>query len=297
MPAAVPLINLRSPTLFADCPVTAAVRALAAAGIEQRGAVFTRREVAEFILDLAGYTSDRPLTQMRLLEPSFGDGDFLIPAIDRLLDSWTQIGRPAPYQALADAIRAVELHQQSYEDTHRKIVAHLGASGIGRHAAESLADQWLIFGDFLLIDLHAHFDVVIGNPPYVRQELIADALMTEYRARYRTIYDRADIDVPFIEHALQSLTPSGLLAFICADRWMKNRYGGPLRQFVADDFHLQVYVDMVDTPAFHTAVIAYPAIVVIGRGKGRATRVARRPAINSQNLTSLRARIERHPEA
>jgi hypothetical protein len=287
MTAAAPLISLRRPTLFGDCPVTAAVHALASAGIEQRGAVFTRREVVEFMLDLVGYTTDQPLTKMRLLEPSFGGGDFLIPAIDRLLGAWTEAGRPEPHLALADSIRAVELHRQSYEDTHRKVIVHLRSSGIAQSAAASLANKWLIFGDYLLIDLRERFDIVIGNPPYVRQELIADALMAEYRARYRTIYDRADIYVPFIERSLQSLTPSGQLGFICADRWMKNRYGGPLRQLVADDFHLRVYVDMVDTPAFHTEVIAYPAIVVIGREKGDVTRVAHRPVIDTQNLRAL----------
>ena len=270
--------------------MTTAVNVLAAAGIEQRGAVFTRREVVEFILDLSGYTADRPLMKMRLLEPSFGGGDFLIPAIDRLLEGWTKAGRPDPYRSLANALRAVELHRQSFEETRGKVVAHLVSAGISRHAAESLADQWLIFGDFLLIDLDGQFDFVIGNPPYVRQELIADALMVEYRARYRTIYDRADIYVPFIERSLQSLSPSGHLGFICADRWMKNRYGGPLRQFVADNFHLKVYVDMVDTPAFHSDVIAYPAIVVIGSEAGKTTRIAHRPTINFEELTAL-ARI------
>jgi hypothetical protein len=64
---------------------------------------------------------------------------------------------------------------------------------------------------------------------------------------------------------------------VAADRWMKNRYGGPLRRFIADRFHLRYFVDMVDTDAFLTDVIAYPAIVVIGREKGEATRVAYRP--------------------
>lgn len=282
-----PLTSLRKPSLFGDCPVTVAVNALASAGIEQRGAVYTRREVVEFILDLAGYTADRPLTGMRLLEPSFGGGDFLVPAIDRLLAAWAASGRPEPYRALADSIRAVELHRLSFEETRRKVIAHLMSAGITQRIAESLADQWLIFGDFLLIDLDGRFDVVIGNPPYVRQELIADALMAEYRARYRTIYDRADIYVPFIERSLQSLAPTGQLAFICADRWMKNRYGGPLRQFVADDFHLKLYVDMVDTPAFHSDVIAYPAIVVIGHEKAGATRIAHRPEIDTAKLSAL----------
>ena len=77
------------------------------------------------------------------------------------------------------------------------------------------------------------------------------------------------------------------MGFICADRWIKNRYGGPLRQFVADKFHLKCFVDMVNTDAFLSDVIAYPAIVVIGREKSGATRIALRPAIEANYLRSL----------
>ena len=52
---------------------------------ESRGAIYTRIEVVEFILDLAGYTNDKQLFNKRILEPSFGGGDFLFPLIDRLL--------------------------------------------------------------------------------------------------------------------------------------------------------------------------------------------------------------------
>jgi hypothetical protein len=44
---------------------------------------------------------------------------------------------------------------------------------------------------------------------------------------------------------------------------------------------------MVDTPAFHTEVIAYPAITVIARGTPGPTRIARRPTIKAQSLESL----------
>jgi len=44
--------------------------------------------VVEFILDLAGYTADEPLDIKRLLEPSFGDGDFLLLAVARLLEAY-----------------------------------------------------------------------------------------------------------------------------------------------------------------------------------------------------------------
>lgn len=46
---------------------------------------------------------------------------------------------------------------------------------------------------------------------------------------------------------------------------MKNRYGGPLRKLVAENYRLKFYVDMVDTPAFNSDVIAYPAITIISK--------------------------------
>ncbi|MBA2409739.1 MAG: hypothetical protein H0V62_08220 [Gammaproteobacteria bacterium] len=68
---------------------------------------------------------------------------------------------------------------------------------------------------------------------------------------------------------------------------MKNRYGGPLRQMIAEHFHLKNYVDMVNTPAFHTDVVAYPAITIIAREKRGATRIAHRPPITVEALSRL----------
>lgn len=269
------------------CPVTAAVEAMAASGIEERGAIFTRREVVDFILDLSGYTADQDLCSLRLLEPSFGDGDFLLPALDRLLASWRRNGSPDAVQSLCSAVRGVELHRASWERTVGLVIRRLCAEGISQSIAEVLAQKWLRQSDFLLAEIDGSFDVVAGNPPYVRQELVPDALMAEYRARYRTIYDRADIYVPFIERSLELLTPGGRCGFICSDRWMKNRYGGPLRGLVASGFHLKIYVDMVDTQAFHADVVAYPAITIIAREAAGPTRVAKRPAITQPALANL----------
>lgn len=68
---------------------------------------------------------------------------------------------------------------------------------------------------------------------------------------------------------------------------MKNRYGGPLRRLVADKFHLKIYVDMVNTQAFHADVSAYPAITVIANQQGRVTRVARQPSLEPAALRKL----------
>lgn len=164
------------------------------------------------------------------------------------------------------------------------MIALLRQNGLNAKATMALADQWLIRSDFLLASLPEGFDTVVGNPPYVRQELIPDVLLAEYRTRYSTIYDRADLYIPFIERSLLSLSEGGHLGFICADRWMKNRYGGRLRQLIADRFHLKIFVDMVDTPAFNSEVIAYPAITVISRERPGSTRIAYRPIIERQAL-------------
>lgn len=261
----------------------------AAASAEERGAVFTRREVADFILDLTGYTTDRPLHQFRLLEPSFGGGDFLLPAVSRLLTAYA--ARFPDFsdivENLGSAIRAVELHRDSFVDTRDQLFNLLCARNVPATDANRLLDGWLVEGDFLLKEFPQTFTHAIGNPPYVRQELIPAALMAEYRARYATIYDRADLYVPFIEHGLNLLAEGGTLGFICSDRWMKNRYGGPLRAMVAANFHLTCYIDMVDTPAFHSDVIAYPAITIVRHERPGPTRIAHRPKIEHAVLARL----------
>ncbi len=269
--------------------VAAAIEKLSAAsGGESRGAIYTRAEVVEFILDLVGYTEDKPLARKRLLEPSFGGGDFLLPAAIRLLRTWRAgAGAKSVLEDLGEAIRAVELHRETFDATHAALVAMLRQEDLAQNTAIALADRWLIHDDFLLTPLGGQFDFVVGNPPYVRQEMIPATLLEEYRSRYPTMYDRADLYIPFIERSLSALSQGGSLGFICADRWMKNRYGGPLRSLVAEQFHLKIHVDMVGTPAFNSDVVAYPAITVISREASGTTRIAHRPAIDRATLTKL----------
>ncbi|MDY6988254.1 MAG: Eco57I restriction-modification methylase domain-containing protein [Thermodesulfobacteriota bacterium] len=170
----------------------------------------------------------------------------------------------------------------------------LMAHGLSEAEAQALLKVWLIQGDFLLESMSTGFSHIIGNPPYVRQELIPTALLAEYRRRFVTLFDRADLYIPFIEKSLEHLEPEGALGFICSDRWMKNRYGGPLRELVSKRFNLKYYVDMVDTPAFHTDVTAYPAITVITRETPTATCLAHRPPISRFELAKL-AREMRGP--
>ena len=282
---------IRQTSLPGFCPIEDDLKYLSQARAEERGAIFTRREVVDFILDLVGYNPKQELHNLTLVEPSFGNGDFLLVAVERLLQAWQNLKKDIPVKALENCIRAVELHRKSFESTRVKLEEQLQSAGIDQPDAAKLIGTWLIHDDFLLADLPQSVHFVVGNPPYIRQELIPDALSREYRNRYATFFDRADIYVPFIERSLKLLSDGGKLGFICADRWIKNRYGGPLRQLVSDQFHLHVYVDMVDTHAFHSDVIAYPAIFIIGRDNPGLTRVTHKPEINSKSMRKLASEL------
>jgi hypothetical protein len=284
-----PQILLDQPSLPGLCPITDAVHGLShASDADERGAIFTRRAVVDFILDLVGYTTNRDLHKLTLLEPSFGNGDFLLPAVDRLISARARtLATGTEVGDLTHCIRAVELHHDTFESTRSAVIERLRQAEFSQAEASELANAWLIHGDFLLSEFPRCFDFVVGNPPYVRQELIPAPLLVEYRRRFSTLYDRADLYIPFIEHSLRLLGSGGLLSFICSDRWMKNKYGGPLRAFISKQFHLLAYVDMVNADVFHSEVIAYPAITVIAKDAAGPTRVAQRPQINAETLKPL----------
>ena len=78
---------------------------------------------------------------------------------------------------------------------------------------------------------------------------------------------RADIYVGFIEVGLDFLAQGGVLGFIVADRWMHNSYGAPLRRFVAEEYSVDVTIQMHDVDVFEEQVSAYPAVSVIRRAE------------------------------
>lgn len=254
----------------------------------ERGSVFTKDSVVDAILDLCGYTEREALASKRLLEPASGDGRFLLAALRRLLCSYRSAGGSLndAHLELADSIRAVELHLSSYEQTRRQVAEELTAHGLATWQAETLCDRWLRQGDFLLGPL-AEFDVIVGNPPYVRQERIPNALLEVYRRRFETLYDRADLYVLFYERCLKHLKRGGVLGFICANRWIKNKYGGPLRRMVAEGFHLRAYIDMERADAFDDQVDAYPAITIIERASARPTIVALGSRDDADSLSDI----------
>lgn len=286
-----PLFNLLDSTIFSKSEsVKKAIEELATySSADMRGAIFTRDEVVDFILDMIDYKAEKKIYNECILEPSFGAGNFLKKIINRLLVSWNKFSGNLNLieKELNNSICAVELHKETFNITRKEVINQLTAKGIPLSSSINLVDNWLIQGDFLLEAQKKQYNYIVGNPPYIRQELIPQPLLTEYKRYYKTMYDRADLYIPFIERSLSLLEENGVLGFICSDRWIKNRYGGPLRNLISQEYHLKIYVDMTNTSSFHSEVSVYPAITIISKERPGPTRIIYRPKIDRIILRQL----------
>lgn len=256
------------PALSVLIPTVTRVTFTAADAVPNYGEVFTRRWVVDVLLDLTGYTADRDLAALHLVEPSCGSGAFLGPAVERLIASATTHGRDL--STLSDSICSYDLQADHVEVSRKVCHDLLIAAGASERVAARLAEQWVRHDDFLLsgLDLLSSSDVqladvVIGNPPYIRYDDLSESAAAEYRRTWPTMRGRGDVYVGFIERALRTLKPEGKVGFICADRWMRNQYGAALRELIANRFAVEHIWSMHDVDAFETRVSAYPAITVL----------------------------------
>ncbi len=238
----------------------------------EHGEVFTRRWIVEFILDLIGYEPGEDLASKVIVEPSCGCGAFMLPIVERLIESCRRHDRPL--DDAVGAIRGFDLLEHNVEVTRKAVMSKLMAAGETLGGAEHLSNAWVTTRDFLLTPHpERSADFVVGNPPYIRLEDIPKAISDAYRAECTTMRGRADIYVGFYEKGLELLRPEGRLAFICADRWMRNQYGARLRQLVSDSYAVDFVIAMHDVDAFEEEVSAYPAITVLRNGEQQGTRV------------------------
>lgn len=206
------------------------------------------------------------------MEPAAGDGAFLGPMVERLVEACKRLGRPLT--DCADSLVAFELSTRSADRARSMCRDVLEGAGVKPTLAKRLAAGWIRTGDYLFESTELDADFVIGNPPYVRLEDIPDDTATLYRNAYPTMRGRADLYIGFYEAALRQLKQSGVCAFICADRWMRNQYGGELRRLVTSAYSVEAVIEMHKADAFHDDVDAYPAITVIRRQTQGAAIVA-----------------------
>ncbi|MDP3063363.1 MAG: N-6 DNA methylase, partial [Chloroflexota bacterium] len=241
--------------------------------------------------------------EIRILDPACGSGSFLIRAYDELL-RWhaRSSGRPEAHvfaderlPILHNNIYGVDLDRQAVEIARLNLLLRALAK---RERLPTLADNVKrgnslvsggeaelkpYFGDkwhekqpfdwereFPDATKDSGFDVVIGNPPYVRIQSLDRAEADYYRDHYESAYGSFDIYVPFIERGLKLLKPGGRLGYITSGKFLKAQYGKKLQELLMREATVDAIVDLSAQEVFAEAT-TYPAIIILRKGASRSS--------------------------
>ncbi|MEM8638058.1 MAG: DNA methyltransferase [Cyanobacteria bacterium P01_G01_bin.54] len=281
-------------------------------GIDQiRANAVRKRRVAE--IEFWERYRDEVLTQTRVIDPACGSGAFLIAAFDFLsrkyeavnerlaaLQTQDKSGQVVGQRSLFDLTKTilnqnlygVDLSPESVEITklslwlktaeRGKTLTYLddnikvGNSIIADPDVDAYAFDWeAAFPD---VFVSGGFDVVIGNPPYVRQELLTP--FKPYLQEHYAAYDGvADIYVYFYEKGLKILRPQGILSYIVTNKWLRAGYGEPLRKFFAENSVFEQIIDFGHAPIFVDADV-FPCIVSVRKPEGEGAKETEKPKVS-----------------
>lgn len=242
---------------------------------KERGAFFTPDELSSFIVDWAITAPDQTV-----LEPSCGNGDFLLAAARRL-------------KALGAADRQVNGNVVGYE-IHGESVA--GARS--KLASERLSCR-IHHDDFLAQPPSQRFDAVVGNPPYVRYQSIP----AHQQQAIRAIADKSNVSIcalasvwmPFVIQSALHLKPGGRLGFVLPAELLTVNYAAPLRQFLMASFR-SVRLVTFDERVFPEVQEEVVLLLADGWHEGSAASIAWQPCAGLADLTAERL-VEYRPEA
>ena len=227
------------------------------------------------------------LKTLRILDPACGSGAFLIEAFDQLHALYevsnARLEELRGHRSLFDLDRqilqhnlyGVDLNPEAIEicqlslwiktAAHGKQLTSLdhtireGNSVVSDTAVHPKAFDWQTA--FPEVFAQSGFDVVVGNPPYVRQELLTP-FKPWLETHYESYHGMADLYVYFYELGTRVLKPGGLLSFIVTNKWMKAGYGEPLRRFFRDKAWVRSVVDFGHAKQIFEEADVFPCIIV-----------------------------------
>lgn len=233
------------------------------------------------------------LATIRLLDPACGSGAFLIEAFDQLHAAYEasneRLEELRGHRTLFDLDRqilqknlyGVDLNSEAIEicrlslwiktAQRGKILTSLdetirvGNSVVDDPAYDPRAFNWK--GVFPEVFKDGGFDVVLANPPYVRQELLSP-IKPYLEGHYRAYHGMADLYVYFYELGLRLLKPGGRLSFIVTNKWMKAGYGEPLRRLFADAAWVDSVVDFGHAKQIFEDADVFPSILALRKPDG-----------------------------
>lgn len=259
------------------------------------------------------------LKSLRIVDPACGSGVFLIMAFDFMKAELTRVndkikdllpkaehfGDLLDYvpdsEILTDNLFGVDVNEESIEITKLSLwikTARRGKVLDSLSGSIRVGDSLIEDSNFAYLD-HAFtwetafpgvfaeggFDVVLGNPPYVRQELISD-LKPYLQRRFESYHGVADLFCYFYERGLRLLKPGGRLGYISSNTFFKTGSGKPLREYLLKEATIESVVDFGDLQVFE-GVTTYPAILTMKRGaapKGHELRFWKVDALPDNNF-------------
>ncbi|MCT7951840.1 Eco57I restriction-modification methylase domain-containing protein [Ancylothrix sp. C2] len=233
---------------------------------------------------------DEVLKNTRVLDPACGSGAFLMAAFDYLLQEYERVNlalaalENTPGQRslfdlntsiLNNNLYGVDLSAESVEIT--KLSLWLKTAEMGKpltYLDENIKVGNSIVGDsrfaekafnwekeFAEVFADGGFDVVIGNPPYVRQELLSP-IKPYLQANYESYDGVADLYTYFYEKGLKLLKKGGLLSYIVTNKWLRAGYGEALRRFFVKEGIIEKIIDFGHAPIFEDAD-TFPCILAL----------------------------------
>ncbi len=247
-------------------------------------------------LEENGYNPSKP---PRVLDMACGSGSFLIEAFD-VIDNFVakQRGqvqkdeidfndRMRQLEVLQNCIYGVDKDKQAVE------VARLNLLLRGLHSREKLPMlENIANGDSLKSDTYPSrfpkvmkdggFDIVVGNPPYVRAENMAREDRDYFMAGdFETAYGRFDIFILFVERAIKLLRDGGRLGFILPHPVLNENYAKLTRAFILNSCAIETIIDLSDYKVFQNATVA-TCILIVRKEPDYSTRQSNRIQIIEQ---------------
>ncbi|AFZ18144.1 Eco57I restriction-modification methylase domain-containing protein [Allocoleopsis franciscana] len=240
---------------------------------------------------------DEVLRKTRVIDPACGSGAFLIAAFDYLMREYERVNQAIAALELQGDSSAEFVGQRSLFDLNKTILnSNLYGVDLSPESVEitklslwlktAEAGQTLTYLDdnikvgnsivddpsmaesafnwsteFADVFVTGGFDVVIGNPPYVRQELLSD-IKPYLKAHYESYDSVADLYIYFYEKGIKILKTGGVLSYIVTNKWLRAGYGEPLRQFFSQNTVFEQIIDFGHTPIFEDAD-TFPCIVAV----------------------------------
>ena len=231
------------------------------------------------------------LKNIKVLDPACGSGAFLVNVFDFLLSENERVGEilglnkgvadfSSVYKSiLQNNIYGVDLNPESVEIT--KLSLWLKTAQKGKKLAtldknikcgNSLIDDPVVAGarafkweeEFKDIMDKGGFDIVVGNPPYVRVQHLPEDDSKYFFKNYKSPSGKFDLSILFFELALKISKERGVCSFISSSQWMQTNYGKNIRGIISNG--LINIVDFGALPVFLDAS-TYPAIFNFSRKK------------------------------